>query len=119
VERLELALKEMEKMRAAPEAHAEESARQVSETEPEARNMKQSDGGYALSHNVQISTDTAHNVIVGASVTRAANDQHEAMPAMEEVERQSEVTAGTVGGRRGLHDAGECPGGSGKGRGLD
>ena len=41
VERLELALKEMEKVQAAPEAHAEKSQRRVSETEPEARIMKQ------------------------------------------------------------------------------
>jgi transposase len=61
----------------------------VSETDPEARNMKQSDGGYAPSHNVQISTDTAHGIIVGARVTQAANDQHELVPAMEEVKRQT------------------------------
>jgi hypothetical protein len=89
VERLELALKEMEKVPAAPQAHAEKSQRRVSETDPEARLMKQSDGGCAPSHNVQISTDTAHGVSVGASVTQAANDQHELVPAIEEVERQT------------------------------
>jgi hypothetical protein len=89
VERLERALKEMEKVQAAPEAQAEKSEQRVSETEPEARNMKQSDGGYAPSHNVQISTDTTHGIIVGASVTQAANDQHELVPAIEEIERQT------------------------------
>jgi transposase len=89
VERLELALKEMKKVQAAPEARAEESEQRVSETDPEARIMKQGDGGYAPSHNVQISTDTAHSIIVGASVTQAANDQHELVPAMEEIERQT------------------------------
>jgi hypothetical protein len=89
VERLERALKEMEKVQAAPEARAEKSEQRVSETDPEARNMKQSDGGYAPSHNVQISTDTAHGIIVGASVTQAANDQHELVPALEEIERQT------------------------------
>jgi len=88
VERLEQALEEMAKVQAAPQAHAEPSQRRVSETEPEARLMKQSDGGRAPSHNVQISTDTAHSIIVGASVTQAASDQHELVPAMEEVERQ-------------------------------
>jgi len=89
VERLERARKEMEKVQAAPQARAEKSQRRVSETDPEARNMKQSDGGYAPSHNVQISTDTAHGIIVGARVTQAANDQHELVPAMQEVERRT------------------------------
>jgi transposase len=89
VERLELALKELEKVQAAPEARAEKSEQRVSETDPEARRMKQSDGGYAPRHNVQISTDPGHGIIVGASVTQAANDQHELVPAMQEVERQT------------------------------
>jgi len=70
-------------------ARAEKSERRVSESDPEARLMKQSDGGYAPSHNVQISTDTAHGIIVGASVTQAANDQEQRVPAMEEIERQT------------------------------
>ena len=51
--------------------------------------MKQGDGGFAPSHNVQISTDTAHSIIVGASVTQEANDQQQLVPAVEEVERQN------------------------------
>jgi transposase len=89
VEKLEEALQEMKKVQAAPAARAEKSERRVSESDPEARLMKQSDGGYAPSHNVQISTDTAHGIIVGASVTQAANDQEQRVPAMEEIERQT------------------------------
>jgi len=89
VERLESALKEMEKVQAAPEANAEPSERRVSETEPEARIMKESNGGCGPCHNVQISTDPAHGIIVGASVTQACNDQHEMVSAIEEVERQT------------------------------
>jgi transposase len=88
VERLELALEEMKKVQAAPEARVEPSERRVSETDPEARNMKQNDGGIAPSHNVQISTDTAHGIIVGVGVTQAANDQKELVPAVEEIERR-------------------------------
>lgn len=88
VERLEQALEEMQKVQAAPEARAEKSERRVSETDPEARNMRQGDGGCAPSHNVQISTDTAHGIIVGVSVTQAASDQHEMVPAVEEIERR-------------------------------
>ena len=89
VERLEQALEEMQKVQAAPQARVEEPERRVSETEPEARNMKQSDGGFAPSHNVQIATDAAHGIIVGASVTQAANDQHEMAAGLAEVERQT------------------------------
>jgi len=89
VERLDQALEEMKKVQAAPEARVEESERRVSETDPEARNMKQSDGGYAPSHNVQIATDAAHGIIVGAHVTQAANDQHELAAGLAEVERQT------------------------------
>jgi transposase len=88
VERLEQALEEIQKVQAAAEARAEKSERRVSETDPEARVMKQGDGGHAPSHNVQISTDTAHGIIVGVSVTQAANDQHEMVPAVEEVKRR-------------------------------
>jgi transposase len=89
VEKLEQALEEMQKVQAAPQARVEESERRVSETDPEARNMKQSDGGYAPSHNVQIATDAAHGIIVGASVTQAGNDQHEMVAGLAEVERQT------------------------------
>jgi transposase len=88
VERLEQALEEMQKVQAAPEARAEKSERRVSETDPEARNMKHGDGGYAPSHNVQISTDTEHGIIVGVSVTQAANDQQQLVPAVEEIEQR-------------------------------
>jgi hypothetical protein len=90
VGRLEQALEEMKKVRAAPEARVEESEQRVSETDPEARNMKQSDGGFAPSHNVQIATDAAHGIIVGASLTQAANDQHELAAGLAEVERQTQ-----------------------------
>lgn len=89
VERLEHALEELKKVQAAPEGRAEPSQRRASQTDPEARPMRQSDGGYAPSHNVQISTDTAHSIIVGASVTQEASDQQQLVPALEEVEKQN------------------------------
>lgn len=89
VARLQQALEELKKVQAAPEGRAEPSERRVSETDPEARTMKQGDGGYAPSHNVQVSTDVAHGIIVGASVTQEANDQEQLLPAVEEIERQN------------------------------
>jgi len=89
VARLEQALQELQKVQAAPQARAEKWERRASQTDPEARVMKQGDGGYAPSHNVQVSTDGAHGVIVGATVTQDANDQQQLMPGVEEVERQN------------------------------
>ena len=89
VERLEQALEELQKVQAAPEGRQEKSERRASETDPEARVMKQSDGGFAVSHNVQLSTDTAHSIIVGAGITQEASDQQQLVPALEEVKRQN------------------------------
>jgi transposase len=89
VERLQQALEELKKVQAAPQARVEPSEQRASETDPEARNMRQGDGGSAPSHNVQISTDAAHAIIVGASVTQEANDQQQLVPAVEEIQRQN------------------------------
>jgi transposase len=88
VEKLEQALQEMQQVQAA-QGRAEKSERRVSETDPESRVMKQGDGGYAPSHNVQISTDAAHGLIVGVSVTQSASDQAQLLPALQEIERQT------------------------------
>jgi transposase len=84
-ERLEKALEEMQKVQATPQSRTEPSERRVSETDPQARMMKHGDGGRAPSHNVQISTDAAHGVIVGVSVTQSANDEGQLPAALDEV----------------------------------
>jgi transposase len=89
LEKLEQALEEMQKVQAAPEAQTEKSERRVSETDPEARLMKQSDGGHAPRHNVQISTDVAHSIIVGSTVTQDSSDQRQWVPALEQVQHQT------------------------------
>ena len=89
VARLEQALEELKKVQAAPKGRKEKSERRASQTDPEARIMKQGDGGHAPSHNVQISTDTAHSIIVGASVTQDANDSGQLVPALEAVAQQT------------------------------
>jgi transposase len=85
-ERLELALREMEKIRATKSSKAGKGEVRVSMTDPEARVMKQSDGGYAPSYNVQISTDAKEKVIVGVGVSQCGSDYGELVPAEERVE---------------------------------
>ncbi|HWF46435.1 MAG TPA: transposase, partial [Bryobacteraceae bacterium] len=53
---------------------------------PEARKMKQSDGGWAPSYNVQTSTDAKHKILVAVTVTQAANDQDQLQPASQQME---------------------------------
>jgi transposase len=85
-ERLELALNELEKIRAKkPNQEAKHEAR-VSQTDPEARVMKQSNGGYGPSYNVQISTDRAKGIIVGVDATQEGNDCNQLLPAVEKVQ---------------------------------
>jgi transposase len=59
----------------------------VSVSEPDARKMKQPDGGWAPSYNVQISTDVKHRIIVGVRVTDARSDVNELRPGVAVVRR--------------------------------
>ncbi len=88
-ERMERALQELQKIRSSsPEGKAKDKVR-VSATDPEARIMKQSDGGYAPSYNVQVSADADNGVIVGMNVTQAVNDCNQLAPAMEEIKKNT------------------------------
>ena len=85
-ERLESALREMEKIRSTKSSKAAKGEVRVSMTDPEARVMKQSDGGYAPSYNAQITTDAREKVIVGVGVSQCGSDYEELVPAEEKVE---------------------------------
>lgn len=71
--RLEKALEEAQNLRQQKPGSVK-NTNKVSITDPEARFMKQPDGGLAPSYNVQISSDAAYGIIVGVEVTRQAND---------------------------------------------
>ena len=84
VERLEAALAEMPAAQAAKSATERGEAR-VSSTDPEARVMKMSDGGFRPAYNIQFATDTAHLVITGVDVTNAGTDKAEMAPMVDQV----------------------------------
>jgi transposase len=87
-ERLEQALQKLEKLRERkPGAKAKSQAR-VSVSDPQARVMKQSDGGLSLSYNAQISADAAHGLIVEAAITQDANDSAQLLPAVDRIEQR-------------------------------
>jgi len=85
-ERLESALEELQKLQAHKSGEKAKSETRVSTSDPQARVMKQSDGGLALSYNAQISTDATYGMIVGVAVTQAAEDSAQLLPAVERIE---------------------------------
>src|SRR6185312_125521 len=88
VERLKLALEEMKELRKQKKSEAEKREVRVSATDPEERRMKQNEGGFAPSYNVQITTDTAEGLIVDVAATQAGNDFQQLTPAVGRVEKR-------------------------------
>ena len=88
---LQKALQELEQIQKA-RAESERDQVRVSETDAEARVMKQADGGFAPSYNVQISTDAAAGIIVGVDVTQAGNDCDQLVNGVERVEANTGQT---------------------------
>src|SRR5215472_2061959 len=86
--RLESALEELQKLQASKARGKAKRETRVSTSDPQARVMKQSDKGFALSYNAQISTDAAHGLIVGVAVTAEANDCEQLLPAVERLEQR-------------------------------
>jgi len=87
-ERLESALEELQKLQACKAGEKAKRETRVSTSDPQARVMKQSDEGFALSYNAQISADAAHGLIVGVAVTDAANDTAQLLPAVDRLEQR-------------------------------
>lgn len=79
--RLEQALEELEKIRASKDSAQDKDRARVSSSDPQARIMKQGDGGYAPSYNAQISTEASHKIIVAVGVSQNGSDYGELMPA--------------------------------------
>lgn len=85
-DRLERALGELPKIRAAKRTLKGERDARVSETDPEARMMRQgSGGGIAPSYNLQMSVDAAHGIIVNVDVSQSGTDSDELAGPMERV----------------------------------
>ncbi len=86
-QRVEQALGQLKELQQTKRAARDKESVRVSTTDPEARTMKQADGGYAPSYNVQISTEATHKIIVGVGVSQSGNDYGELTPALQRVEQ--------------------------------
>ena len=94
LQRMEQSLEELQKVRAEAESTHPSECR-ASETEAEARKMKQPvGGGFAPSYNVQLMTDAAQDIVVGVQVVQARNDQGQLEAGVTEVERQNGALPG-------------------------
>jgi len=76
----------------AEKAAAEQAQVRASVTDPDARKMRQSDGGFAPSYNAQISTDSCSGVIVACAVSQAKEDSGELPPAVERIAKNTGQT---------------------------
>lgn len=84
VQRMESSLEEL-RVRQESVAAGKRGEVRISDSEPEARKMLQSDGGFAPSYNVQITTEAKSKMVVGMGVVNEANDTHQLVPALDQV----------------------------------
>lgn len=83
-ERLQQALARLPELEAKKKADDKDKAR-CSTTDPEATVMKMADGGFRPAYNVQFSTDTATQIIVGVDVIANGSDQGQLPPMIEQI----------------------------------
>ena len=85
----------------------------TSTTDPDARVMQFSDGGFRPGYNVQFATDVASGVIVGVEVTSAGSDGEQLPPMLDQLysryERSPEeaLVDGGFASREAISEAGE------------
>jgi hypothetical protein len=93
---VEQALAQLEAIRQSKETPAEKQAARASLSDPEARVMKQPDGGYAPSYNVQLSTEASHKIIVGVGVSQNGSDGGQLMDGVERVRANLQASPAQV-----------------------
>jgi hypothetical protein len=89
-ERIKAAIAQCVQVQEQRDATAKKSGRKPTEarastTDPEARVMQFSDGGYRPGYNVQYSTDTQTGVIMGVDVTNSGSDQDQLPPMLDQL----------------------------------
>ncbi len=93
--RLEAALAQLPKIQASKAKQKNKPSKhrppRVSSTDPEARVMRMSDGGYRPAYNVQLATDVASRAIVGVDVTNIGSDANESVPMRRQVQQRTRL----------------------------
>lgn len=86
-QRLGHALEELKRQQA--KRRRQDQAVRVSTSDPQCRMMKDGQGGYAPSYNLQVMTDGQEKVIVGVRVSQEAADTHELAAGIQQVAERS------------------------------
>jgi transposase len=89
--RVEEALAQLPALAAIKARHRKKSdaAPRASTTDPDARVMKMSDGGFRPGYNVQFATDVGSRVIVGVTVITSSSDNGQLVPMLNEIDRRT------------------------------
>lgn len=92
-ERVAAALREQKKMAERHQQLRREKGNRAREarastTDPEARRMLMSDGGWRPGYNVELATDTHSGLIVGVDVINIGSDSGQLRPMAEQIERR-------------------------------
>jgi transposase len=87
--RLEQGLSELEEIRKSRSKRKKAEEARVSETEPEARIMKDGRGGYGASYNLQTTTETRSGIVVSVGITQQASDKYQLEPAVDRMQQQA------------------------------
>lgn len=85
-QRVESALQQLEEI-GQHRSPKEKASVRSSQTDPDARKMKEANGGYAPNYNGQLTADAAHGIIVAARVSQSASDFKELRPTLQEIEK--------------------------------
>ena len=87
--RVEEALAQWPQVAAIKKRNQSPSVPKVSTTDPDARVMKLSDGGYRPAYNIQFASDVDGQAIVGVEVTNVGTDQGALLPMLDQVRQRT------------------------------
>jgi transposase len=94
-QRIRDALNRLPELEAKKKPEDRQKAR-CSTTDPEATVMKMADGGFRPAYNVQFSTATDSQVIVGVEVVTTGSDAGQMVPMVEQIQSRYDQTPGDV-----------------------
>jgi len=77
---------------------------EVSTVDPDARLMRQGNGGADVSYNVQVAVDSKHKLIAGVLVTNEPNDQGQLSKVAKSVKENLDLEKMTVPADKGYYD---------------
>ena len=88
LERIQEAIKQIPLVEMKKKEDERQNAR-VSTSDADARVMKMADGGFRPAFNVQLSTDTASQIIAGFDVVNEGTDQNQLSPMLEQIHERT------------------------------